>query len=86
MDKARKLAEKPHCVDFHLFDGNLIQQPNEMDIKPESLIGIKMRKVNYFINKEFANGLCILDWSKLKMYASLLQLSVSYNGYIIYYC
>ena len=27
-----------------------------------------MRKLNHFINKPFANGFCVLEYSKLKMY------------------
>ena len=38
-EAARTIAEKPHCVDFRLFDRNLI--------------GIEMRKYRHFINKPF---------------------------------
>ena len=31
-----------------------------------------MRKLNHFINKPFANGFCVLEYSKLKMYQSYL--------------
>ena len=31
MEKARKLAEKPHCVDFRVFDGQLAQQKEQVD-------------------------------------------------------
>ena len=41
------------------------QQQNE-------LVGIEMRKLNHFINKPFANGFCVLEYSKLKMYYSFL--------------
>ena len=27
-----------------------------------------MRKLNHLINKPFANGFCVLEYSKLKMY------------------
>ena len=53
-DKARLLAEKPHCVDFRVFD--------------ESLIGVEMRKLRHNINKPFQHGFCVLEWSKFKMY------------------
>ena len=53
-DAARRLAEKPHCVDFRIFD--------------ESLIGVEMRKLRHNINKPFQHGICVLEWSKLKMY------------------
>ena len=74
MEKARSLAEKPHCVDFRVFDGQVA--PPEEQVKAavaeeqqqqEALLGIKMRKLNHFINKPFANGFCVLEYSKLKM-------------------
>ena len=51
---ARRLAEKPHCLDFRIFD--------------EYLIGVEMRKLRHVINKPFQHGFCVLEWSKLKMY------------------
>ena len=54
MDKARRLAEKPHCINFRLFN--------------ENLIGVQMRKVNQVINKPFQIGFAILEYSKLHMY------------------
>jgi hypothetical protein len=53
-DKARILAEKPHCLDFRVFE--------------ENLIGVEMRKLRHNINKPFQHGFCVLEWSKLKMY------------------
>ena len=53
-EKARQLAEKPHCLDFQIFDKNLI--------------GVKLRKFCYVINKPFQHGFCVIEWSKLKMY------------------
>ena len=53
-DKARLLAEKPHCLDFRVFE--------------ENLIGVEMRKLRHSINKPFQHGFCVLEWSKLKMY------------------
>ena len=48
------LAEKPHCLDFRVFE--------------ENLIGVEMRKLRHNINKPFQHGFCVLEWSKLKMY------------------
>ena len=31
-----------------------------------------MRKLNYFLNKPFANGFCVLEYSKLKRYETYL--------------
>jgi hypothetical protein len=53
-DKARLLAEKPHCIDFRVFE--------------DSLIGVEMRKLRHNINKPFQHGFCVLEWSKYKMY------------------
>ena len=53
-EKARQLAEKPHCLDFRVFEDNLI--------------GVEMRKLRHNINKPFQHGFCVLEWSKLKMY------------------
>ena len=81
MEKARRLAEKPHCVDFRVFDGQV--SPPEEQVEPggeedqqvqEALVGIEMRKLNHFINKPFANGFCVLEYSKLKMYVTYIEL------------
>ena len=61
-EEARKLAEKPHCVDFSVFD--------------QDLIGIEMRKCRHFINKPFQHGFCVLEWSKYKMYTFYAKLKV----------
>ena len=75
MEKARKLAEKPHCVDFRVFDGHVAPPDEQVEAaaaeeqqQQQALVGIEMRKLNHFINKPFANGLCVLEYSKLKMY------------------
>ena len=81
MEKARKLAEKPLCVDFRVFDCDLKQLPNEIEEQHQALVGIEMRKLNHFINKPFANGFCVLEWSKLKMYATILFITLK----LIYY-
>ena len=31
MEKARKLAEKPHCVDYRVFDGQLAPQEEQVE-------------------------------------------------------
>ena len=77
--KARRLAEKPHFVDFRVFDGQVA--PPEEQVKAaaaveqqqqEALVGIEMRKLNHFIKKSFSNGFCVLEYSKLKMYESCI--------------
>ena len=74
MEKARRLAEKPHCVDFRVFDGQVATPEEQVEAavadeqqQQEALVGIKMRKLNYFINKPFTNGFCVLEYSILKM-------------------
>ena len=74
MEKTRKLAENPHSVDIRVFAGAAVQPPNEIEMQHKALVGIKMLKLNHFINKPFANGFCVLEWSKLKMYSSILSL------------
>ena len=76
MEKARKVAEKPHCVDFRVFDGNVKQHFTGMKEQDKALIRIEMRKLNHFINKPFANGYCVLEWSKLKIYATILCITI----------
>ena len=68
MEKARKLAEKPHCVDFRVFDNNVKQYPTDIYQEHEKLVGIEMRKLTHFDNKPFANGFCVLEWPKVKMF------------------
>ena len=81
MEKARRLAENSHCVDFRVFDGQVA--PPEKQVEPEgakdqqlqeALMRIEMRKLNHFITKPFANGFCVLEYSKLKMYVTYLLL------------
>ena len=64
--KARRLAEKPHCVQFRVFE--------------ENLIGVEMRKVNQVINKPFQIGFAILEWSKLLMYRTYGTLKDHFGG------
>ena len=79
MEKARRLAEKPHCVDFRVFDGQVAPPEEQVEApvaekqqQQKALVGIEMRKLNHCINKPFANGFCVLEYSKLKMYQSYL--------------
>ena len=81
MEKEQKLAEKPHCVDFRVFDGQLAPQEEQVEAAvaeeqqhQKAIVGIEMRKLNHFINKPFANGFCVLKYSKLKMYYTCLLL------------
>ena len=74
MEKARKLADKPHCVDFRVLDSQLAPPEEQVEVavaeeqrQQEALLGIEMRKLNHFINKPFANSFCVLEYSKLKM-------------------
>ena len=82
MVKARRLAETPHCVDFRVFDGQVAPPKEQVEAaaaekqqQQEALVGIEMRKLNHFINKPFANGFCVLEYSKQKMYEIRLILS-----------
>ena len=75
--KARRLTEKPHCVDFRVFDGQVARPEEQVESaageeqqQQEALVGIEMLKLNHFINKPFANGFCVLEYSKIKMYVS----------------
>ena len=81
MEKARRLSEKPHCVDCRVFDGQLAPPEEQVEVadaeeqqQQEALVVIEMRKLNHFINKPFANGFCMLEYSKLKMYVTYLPL------------
>ena len=81
MKKTRKLAEKPHCVDFRVFDGQVAPPEEQVEAAvaeeqqlQEALVGIEMRKLNHFITKPFANGFCVLEYSKVKMYVTYLVL------------
>ena len=81
MENAGKLAEKPHCVDFYVFDGQLAPPEEQVEVaiakkqrQQEALMGIEMRKLNHFINKPLANGFCVLEYSNLEMYYTCLLL------------
>ena len=81
MEKAWRLAEKPHWVDFRVFDGQVAPPEEQVEAavaneqqQQEELVRIEMRKLNHFINKPFANGFCVLEYSKLKMYETCIPL------------
>jgi len=64
-DKARRLAEKPHCMQWCLFD--------------DDLIGVEMRKIKNTINVPFQVGFAILELSKLHMYRAYAKLKDHYK-------
>ena len=73
--KAWKLAEKPHCVDFRVFDKHVATPEKQVEAAAAEeqrhqkvLVRIQMRRINYLINKPFANCFCVHEYSKLKMY------------------
>ena len=77
MEKARMLAEKFHCVEIRVFDGQVALPEQQVEAAAEdeqqlqeALVGIVMRKLNYLINKPVANVFCVLKYSKLKMYVT----------------
>ena len=79
MEKARKMAEKPHCVGFLVFDGQLVPPEKQVESavadeqrQQEALVGIEMQQLNHFIKRLFVNGFCVLEYSKLKMYYTCL--------------
>ena len=54
MDKARRLAEKPHCVNFCVFDYYMEALEEQVDAatadkqeQQEAKVGIEMRELNY---------------------------------------
>ena len=81
MKNARKLAKKPHCVGFRVFDGQLTPPEEQVEVavaeeqrQQEALVWIEMRALNHYIKKPFDNGFCVLEYSKLKMYYTCLIL------------
>ena len=81
IEKTRRLAEKPHCVDFRVFDNQVAPLEEQVEVVAaeekqlqEALVGIEMQKLNYYIHKPFANDFCVLENSKLKMYVTYLPL------------
>ena len=68
-------------MDFRVFDGQVAQPEEQVEAaaaekqhQQEALVVIEMRELNHFINKPFANGFCVLEYSKLKMYVTYLEL------------
>ena len=64
-------------MDFSVFDGQVAQLKEQIEVaaaekqqQREALVGIEMRNLNHFINIPFANGFCVLEYSKLKMYVT----------------
>ena len=79
MDKARKLAKKPHCVDYRVLDCLLAPLNEQVENsaaeeqrQQNALMGIKIQKLNYLINKPFANSFCVLEYSKLKLFVIVI--------------
>ena len=82
MEKPQKLAEKPHCVDFRVFDGQVAPTEEQVEAavaeeqqQQKALVEIEMRKLNHFINKPFANGFCVLDYRKFKINGTCLPVT-----------
>ena len=80
------MAEKLHCVDFCVLDGQIAPPEEQVEAavaekqqQKEALEGIEMRKLNHFINKPFDNGLCVLKYRKLKIYEMYLPLFLRKN-------
>ena len=65
MKKARRLAEKPQCINFRLFNPNLV--------------AVESRKFNQVINKPFQLGFAVLEYSKLHMYRTYATLKDWYG-------
>ena len=60
IEKARRIAEKPECINFRLFNPDLE--------------AVKSRKVNQVINKPFQLGFPVLKYSMLHMYRTYATL------------
>ena len=64
-----------------MFDGQVAPPEKQVlaaaaeEQQQEALVAIEMRKFNHFINKQFANKFCVLEYSKLKMYMICLYLT-----------
>ena len=64
-----------------MFDGQVAPPEEQVEAMAaedqqlqKALMGIQMRKINHNINKPFANGFCVLEYSKLKMKVTYLPL------------
>ena len=68
-EKAAKLLDKPHCIDFSLFD--------------ENLVGIELRKVKLLLTKPSYIGFVVLELSKLHMLKYIIYLTDrKHNSYL----
>ena len=65
MEKARRMAEKPQCINFRLFNSDLV--------------AVESRKVNQVINKPFQLGFAVLEYSKLHMYRTYATLKDNFG-------
>ena len=43
MDEARRLAEKPHCVDFRVFDGQVAPPEEQVEAAAQKISNSKRR-------------------------------------------
>ena len=65
MVKARRLAEKPQCLNFRMFNSNLV--------------GVQSRKTNQVINKPFQLGFAVIKYSNLHMYKTYALLKEKFK-------
>ena len=82
MEKAQRLAHKPHCVDFRVFEGHVTPQEEQVEAaaleaqqEQEALVDIEIQKLNHFFSKPIANGFYVLEYSMLKMYETCIPLN-----------
>ena len=59
-EKARQMAEKPQCINFRLFNPDMVT--------------VESRKVYQVINKPVQLGFAVLEYSKLHMYRTYAML------------
>ena len=90
MEKARKRAEKPHYVEFWVFNGHVALPKEQVEAgaaeeqrQQKPLMRVEIQKLNHFINKPFANGFCVLEYFKLKVY--IIVIKYNCNGPSIIY-
>ena len=89
MENKHKLAEKLTCVKFRVFNAQMMSPEEQIEAaasekqqQQKALVEIKMRKLNLFINKPFANGFCVLEYSKLKIYGIVIHYNDSWPSNI----
>ena len=63
-----------------MFDGHVALPEEQVEAAAaeeqrhqEALVGIEVIKRNHFIIKPFANGFCVVEYSKLKMYVIVIK-------------